>query len=78
MGKMQPVRPNTSMKFNMSFTNFAGGLNTVTANDLLKDEECVKLVNVNLAERGCSVGLAWAVMVKHSLAEKGKDSLFSK
>ena len=40
------------MKFNMSFTNFAGGLNTVTANDLLKDEECVKLVNVNLAERG--------------------------
>lgn len=52
MGKMQPVRPNTSMKFNMSFTNFAGGLNTVTANDLLKDEECVKLVNVNLAERG--------------------------
>jgi hypothetical protein len=35
-----------------AYNDFSGGLNTVTSNDNLKDNEFASLVNVDLAERG--------------------------
>jgi hypothetical protein len=46
------MRQKPYLKNMEAYNNFGGGLNTVTTNDNLKDNEFQDLVNVDLAERG--------------------------
>lgn len=48
----QNMRPVPYLKHMEAYNNFAGGLNTVTSNDNLRNNEFPDLTNVDLAERG--------------------------
>lgn len=68
----QPFQTNPWEKKLETFQNFSKGMNTVTAQDNMKDEELSDSVNMMIAERGSLQSRHGSVLQRHSATGKGQ------
>jgi hypothetical protein len=61
----QNMYPQPYRKQMEAYNNFSGGLNTVTSNDKLLDQELVNLENIELSERGSLKRRTGMVFMSH-------------